>query len=260
MARQAAVKPNVELALTFEILPAIDLRGGQVVRLRQGDFDRETAYGQDPAEVAVVFANAGARWLHVVDLDGARAGEPVNGTSIAAIASAVTGRASAEVAGGIRSATSVDQAFAAGAARIVVGTAALRDPAFAAGLVERIGSERVAVALDVRDRLAVGDGWRTGADGLPADDALRTLSDAGIDRFEVTAINRDGILDGPDLDLLESLVRLDRGDIIASGGISSLADLRSAADLGCVGAIVGRAIYEGRIDLAEAMQLAATFG
>src|SRR5262249_27085172 len=145
--------------VTFEILPAIDLRGGQVVRLRQGDFDRETAYGQDPAEVAVVFVNAGARWLHVVDLDGARAGEPVNGASIAAIASAISGRASAEVGGGLRTTAAVDQALAAGAARIVVGTAALRDPVFAAGLVARHGADRVTVALDVRDGLAVGDGW-----------------------------------------------------------------------------------------------------
>jgi phosphoribosylformimino-5-aminoimidazole carboxamide ribotide isomerase len=246
--------------MSFEVIPAIDLRRGRVVRLRRGDFDQETAYGEDPTEVAVIFANAGARWLHVVDLDGAREGEPANRAAIQGIVDAVVSRSAAEVAGGLRSAAAVDQALAAGAARVVVGTAALRDPAFAAGLVERIGADRIVIALDVRDGLAVGEGWRSDADGVLADEAFATLADAGVELFEVTAISRDGLLEGPDLNLLASLVGLDRGDVIASGGISSLADIRAIADLGCVGAIVGRAIYEGRIDLAEAIRMAATFG
>ena len=246
--------------MPFEVIPAIDLRGGHVVRLRRGDFGEETSYGEDPAAVAKTFVNAGARWLHVVDLDGARQGRPGNPREIRAIAGAVGERGAMEVAGGLRTPDAVAEAIAAGAARIVVGTGALRDPAFAADLVATYGADRVAVAIDVRDGRAIGEGWREGAEGEPAGDALIRLADAGVGTFEVTAINRDGLLEGPDTDLLGALVALGRGSVIASGGISSLADIRSVADLGCDGAIVGRAIYEGRLDLREAMEVAATFG
>lgn len=244
--------------MPFEVIPAIDLRAGRVVRLRRGDFDQETSYGDDAAAVAIRFAGAGARWIHVVDLDGAREGRPVNGAAIAGIVAAVAGRASAEVAGGLRTSESVRLAFAAGAARIVVGTAALRDPDFAGGLVDAYGAERVVAAIDVRDGRAVGNGWRAGAEGPDAKAAVESLAGVGVRIFEVTAISRDGLLEGPDLDLLAALVTLDLGGVIASGGVSSLADLRTVADLGCAGAIVGRALYEGRIDLREAIEVAAT--
>jgi phosphoribosylformimino-5-aminoimidazole carboxamide ribotide isomerase len=236
------------------VLPAIDLRGGRVVRLSQGDFDRETAYGDDPVAVAESFAAVGATWLHVVDLDGARAGQPVQLDLVARIARAVGPHVRCEVAGGLRSVEAVDRAFEAGAARVAVGTAALRDPAFAADLIRRHGADAVAVALDVRDGLALGEGWRPGAAGLPVEEALVALSDAGARLFEVTAIERDGLLGGPDLDLLRGLVALGRGDVIASGGVSSLEHLRQVRDVGCSGAIVGRAIYEGRVDLASVLE------
>jgi phosphoribosylformimino-5-aminoimidazole carboxamide ribotide isomerase len=245
--------------MPFDVIPAIDLRGGRVVRLRRGDFDQETSYGGDPASVATAFATAGARWIHVVDLDGAREGRPVNKDLIRAIVAATAGRAAVEVAGGLRTPDAVARAFAAGAARIVVGTAALRDPAFAGGLVASYGPERVVAAIDVRDGRTVGEGWRVGAEGPNAGAALATLADAGVKIFEVTAISRDGLLGGPDIELLTAVLALDRGGVIASGGVASLPDLRAVAKLGCDGAIVGRALYEGRLDLREAIELADAF-
>jgi phosphoribosylformimino-5-aminoimidazole carboxamide ribotide isomerase len=238
----------------FDILPAIDLRGGRVVRLQQGDFERETAFSDDPVAVGRSFADAGARWLHVVDLDGARTGEPAHAAVIRDLVGAVGDRLAVEVAGGLRTEGSVAAILAAGAARAVVGTAALRDPGFAGRLVATHGPDRIAVALDIRDGLALGEGWREGASGVRAEDGLAALADAGVTMLEATAIDRDGLLGGPDLELLERLVRLERGAVIASGGIASLEDLRAVRALGCAGAIVGRALYEGRLDLEEALR------
>jgi len=242
---------------TFQLLPAIDLIGGRVVRLRQGDFAQETAYSDDPASVARRFADEGATWLHVVDLDGARAGEPRQLPLIAAIAAAVPAAVRVEAAGGLRSEGAVNEALDAGAFRVAVGTAALRDPGFARRAVDVHGAERVVASIDVRDGLALGEGWREGAPGLRAADAVVLLADAGIETFEVTAIDRDGLLGGPDLDLLGALVALGCGRIIASGGVSSLDDLRATRDVGCAGAIVGRALYEGRLELAAAVRAVA---
>jgi phosphoribosylformimino-5-aminoimidazole carboxamide ribotide isomerase len=233
----------------FEVLPAIDLIGGRVVRLRRGDFDQETSYGDDPTAVARGFADAGAGWLHVVDLDGARAGEPRQLDLAAAIVAEVYGQARVEVGGGLRTAEAIAGAIGTGAARAVIGTALLRDPGFATTLVGRHGPDRLVASIDVRDGLALGEGWREGAPGLPVADAVASLAAAGIEWFEVTAIERDGLLEGPDMDLLRSLVALERGHIIASGGVSSIEDVIAVEAAGCAGAIVGRALYEGRIDL-----------
>lgn len=241
--------------MSFQLLPAIDLRGGHVVRLRQGDFAQETRYSDDAVQVARSFAADGATWLHVVDLDGALAGEPRQLDLVAAIATEVRGRARVEVGGGLRSPEAVARALGTGCERVAVGTAALRDPSFAASIIARHGPSRVAASIDVRDGLALGEGWRPGSGGLAAADAVTMLAAAGVETFEVTAIDRDGLLCGPDLVLLRSLVALCRGRIIASGGVSSVADLRAVRAAGCSGAIIGRAIYEGRVDMA---QLAAT--
>jgi phosphoribosylformimino-5-aminoimidazole carboxamide ribotide isomerase len=235
--------------LAFELLPAIDLRGGQVVRLERGDFARETAYDGDPPAVARRFAALGVAWLHVVDLDGARAGEPRQHGVAAGIVAEPHGLARVGVGGGLRTVADVAGALGIGAARAAIGTAALRDPAFARELVDRHGPARIVGSIDIRDGLALGEGWRPGAPGIPAGDAIAMLADAGIDTFEVTAIDRDGLLEGPDLDLLRSLVALDRGRIIASGGVASIEDVLAVQAAGCAGAIVGKAIYEGRIDL-----------
>lgn len=236
---------------SFDLLPAIDLRGGRVVRLLRGDFDQETVYGDDPVGVAERFVADGARWLHVVDLDGARDPAGRQLALVASIVAAVGEQARVEVAGGFRDEAAVAVMLAAGAARVVVGTAALHDLAFAGNLVATHGSERVAVALDVRDGLALGHGWVPGVHGVPVDQALGRLVDVGMTTFEVTAIDRDGTLSGPDLELLGRLVDLRRGDVIASAGISTLDDLRAIRSLGCRGAIIGRALYDGRLTLEE---------
>ncbi len=241
--------------MAFEILPAIDLRGGHVVRLQQGDFARETVYATDPATVAAGFVEAGARWLHVVDLDGARAGRPAHRREIEAIVAAVGDRAGVEVAGGLRDEESVAAVLAAGARRAVVGTAALEDPSFMGRLVQRHGADWLAVAIDVRDGLAVGQGWIPGTPGVEVASAIERLADMGVHTFEVTAIERDGLLDGPDLRLYARLLAHDRGAVIASGGIATLEDLRAIRDTGCAGAIVGRALYEDRLDLRQAIDL-----
>ena len=237
----------------LEILPAIDLRGGRVVRLVRGDFDRETVYDGDPVAVAVRFTDGAATWLHVVDLDGARDPDRRQLDVVAAIIAGVGDRVRLEVAGGLREPAAVERVLAAGAARVVVGTAALADPTFAERLVAAHGASHIAVALDVRHGLAVGHGWARGARGVPAGEAMARLADAGVTIFEVTAIDRDGTLRGPDLALLGELAGSGQGDVIASAGISSAADLRAVRALGCSGAIVGRALYEGRLTIAEAI-------
>src|SRR5664280_2289505 len=243
------------LPTDFQLLPAIDLLGGMVVRLAEGDFDSQTVYGDDPAEFARSFAAEGARWIHVVDLDGARDGAPRQTDVVARIVAAAGEGVACEVAGGLRDEAAVEAALAAGAARAVVGTVALRDPDFVARLIGRFGAARIAIALDVRDGMAVGQGWVRGASGVPVEQALAGLSGRGARTFIVTAIERDGLLNGPNLELLARIVALGRGDIIASAGISSLADISSVRAIGCVGAIVGRAIYEGRVELSAAVRL-----
>ena len=245
------------MARGFEILPAIDLRGGRVVRLQQGDFTRETSYSDDPVAVAVEFAAGGARWIHVVDLDGARTGIPAHVATTQAIAAAVGGEVRVEVAGGLRTAADVRRALAAGAARVVLGTAALRDPEFAAFALQRHGADRVGVAIDVRDGRASGDGWNPSAPTTDALEAIQRLADVGVTTFEVTAIDRDGLLQGPDLDLLGRAVELGTGRIIASAGITTVEDIAAVRGIGCAGAIVGRALYEGQLSLRDALSAAA---
>lgn len=237
----------------FDIIPAVDLRKGRIVRLQQGDFDRATVYGGEPAEAAASFVSAGARWLHVVDLDGARAGEPRHRSTIEAIVGAIGDECAVEAAGGLRTAEAVDEVLQAGARRVVFGTAAIRDPALVRSTIDRHGPGRVAVAVDVRGDEAIGDAWQFGSVGVTPDVLVRQLADAGVAIFEVTAIDRDGLLGGPDLDLLARLVELERGEVIASGGIRSLDDARATREIGCAGAIVGRALYDGTFDLAAAI-------
>jgi phosphoribosylformimino-5-aminoimidazole carboxamide ribotide isomerase len=241
-----------EMASSFDLLAAIDLVAGRVVRLVQGDFGRETRFSDDPIAVANRFVAAGARWLHVVDLDGARVGETRQLPVIGAIVAAAGDRARVEIAGGLRSDEAVAAAFRAGASRVVLGTAAIRDPAFAGSAVATYGAARVTVALDVRDGRAVGEGWREGAPSRDVGDAIVELADSGVTTFEVTAIERDGLRTGPDLDLLRSLVAPSRA-VIASGGITSMTDVIAVRELGCAGVILGRALYEGDVTLEDVL-------
>jgi len=240
----------------FEILPAIDLIDGRVVRLQQGDFDRLDDYGDDPVAVAASFEAAGAHWLHIVDLDGARYGRACHTEVIGRILSAAGDRVHCEVAGGLRTEEAVAAVLRAGARRAVLGTAALQDPSLVARLVGRFGTTRIAVAIDVRDGMAFGEAWRSGADGPTVDDAVGRLVDCGVNIFETTAIDRDGVLAGPDLPLLASVVAFGV-EVIASGGIRSIDDLLAVRAIGCTGAIVGRALYDGSLDLAKAVAAVA---
>jgi phosphoribosylformimino-5-aminoimidazole carboxamide ribotide isomerase len=224
----------------MEVIPAIDLLGDGAVRLLQGDYDCVTAYGE-PTALAARFAAAGARWIHVVDLDGARAGKLRPGV-VGGVARAAS-PARAQASGGIRSVADAEALLAAGASRVVVGTAAwsLLDE-----LVSSLG-DRLVVALDVRDGVVHTRGWTES--GLDLDDAIGRCVGAGVRRLLCTAIERDGTLGGPDVDLVSRVVASSGVPVLAAGGIRADADLDALESAGAEGAIVGRALLEGRIDL-----------
>lgn len=236
----------------IDLFPAIDLRAGRCVRLYQGDYGRETVYGEDPVAQAMAFAVEGARWIHVVDLDAARTGEPVNRDVVAAIAAAVD--VPVQTGGGVRDESSAKALFDAGVERVVLGTAALEQPE----LVRRLAREhRVAVGLDARGREVASRGWLEGS-GRDVVDVATEFADAGVDALIVTEIGRDGTLEGPDLDGLGIMLAATAIDVVASGGVSSTDDLRALDSLevqgrSLAGVIVGRALYEGRFTLAEAL-------
>lgn len=238
----------------MELIPAIDLLGGRVVRLAQGDYDRVTVYGDDPVATARRWAGEGATRLHLVDLDGARAGRPIQAALIARIVAAAG--VPCQVAGGLRDAQAVATALGTGADRAILGSALVRDPSLARILIERHGPEAIVAAIDVRDGRALGDGWVPGATGTPALELIAALAAAGVRWFAVTAIAKDGLLDGPDLDLLlQAQATAPEGHIIASAGVSSLADIQALAARGHAAAILGRALYERTLALPEALAL-----
>jgi phosphoribosylformimino-5-aminoimidazole carboxamide ribotide isomerase len=229
-----------------ELYPAIDLLDGRVVRLRQGDYDDATGYGDDPVEVARGFAAAGATWVHVVDLDAARSGSPVNRPVVAAIAAAVAATARVQAGGGVRTVADVGELAAAG---VVMGSAAVAHPGLVA---EASALLPVAVGLDHRGgRLAV-HGW-TESSGVRLADALTWFPTAAA--FVITDIERDGMLTGPDVVGLAAAASVTRVPVIASGGVASLADLRALRSVdGVTGVITGKALYEGRFTVAEALR------
>ncbi len=237
------------------VYPAIDLRGGRCVRLLQGAFDRETVYGDDPVAMARRWEAAGARWLHVVDLDGARAGRPVQGDLVRAICAAV--EIPVQVGGGLRAAAAVETVLAAGAARVVVGTAAVEDPDLCRALC-RSHPGKIVFGLDARaGRLRVA-GW-TEDGGLSATDLAAAAAGMGAAAIIYTDIGRDGTQEGPDLAGTREVARAAGIPVIASGGVGSLAHVREVAALaadGVAGVIVGRALYTGAVDLAAALAAA----
>ncbi len=232
------------------LYPAIDIRGGQAVRLLQGDYARETAYDADPVDAARRWAGEGAEFLHVVDLDGAKAGEPRNLDAVRRIAEAV--ECPIQVGGGLRAAAAVEAVLQAGAARVVIGTAALRDPEFLAACVEAHG-ERVVVSVDARDGKVSLSGW-TEASDVDVADAVADLGRRGVGRFLCTAIEVDGTMEGPALDELNRIAAGTEAEVIASGGVGTLDDLGRLGRIGAPnveGAIVGRALYERKFTVAE---------
>ena len=243
----------------MDLYPAIDLRGGQCVRLYQGDFAQETVYGDDPVAQAKVFADAGAPWIHVVDLDAARTGEAVNRPVIAAIAAAVG--VPVQTGGGVRNEENALALLDAGVRRVVIGTAALEDPAWARSLAERFPGQ-VALGLDVRGREVAVRGWVEGS-GRQLADVAAEFDDAGFAALIVTQINVDGAGTGPDVDLYAELLDTLETDVIASGGVGSAEHLRTLASFGeegtpLAGAIVGKALYEGALTIDEALAAART--
>jgi phosphoribosylformimino-5-aminoimidazole carboxamide ribotide isomerase len=227
------------------VIPAIDLRGGRAVRLRRGDPSEETAYANDPVEVAQRFQEQGARRLHVIDLDAAL-GEGDNREAIGAICRAVV--VPVQVGGGIRSLEAAAAVFEAGAARAILGTAAAADDSFVARAVEEF-AERVVVAVDVRGGHLMIDGWREEGPALEA--AISGLNEAGAPRYLVTAIARDGTLDGPDLTLYRQVLKLTDRPVIASGGVRNAEDVWALRDVGCEAAVTGKALYEKTLKLSQ---------
>ncbi len=235
-------------------MPAIDLRGGHCVRLHQGDFAAETVYDADPVRVARSFEAAGARWIHVVDLDAARTGRPEHLAAIRAIAHAVSCRV--EAGGGVRSVAAATALLDAGVARVVVGTAAIEAPELVDDLAREFPG-RIVVGLDARGRDVATRGWLAGS-GTDLVDAARRFEGAALAALVVTEIGRDGTMDGPDLAQLGAVLEAVATPVVASGGVGTLDDLRALQGLraggrGLAGAIVGRALYEGRFSLDAAV-------
>ncbi len=236
--------------MMVELFPAIDLRDGQVVRLTQGDYGNVKVYGSDPVAVARSFADAGASWIHVVDLDAARSGSPQNRPVVAAIAAAVVGRARVQTGGGVRALADAQQLADAGVARVVMGSAAIQHPELVDAAANVID---VAVGLDHRDGEIAVHGWTEGS-GVSLDEAMGWYPAASA--FVITDIARDGMLEGPDVEGLAATAAHSTAPVIASGGVSSLADIAALADVaGVAGIITGKALYEGRFTVAEALRV-----
>ncbi|NLG85405.1 MAG: 1-(5-phosphoribosyl)-5-[(5-phosphoribosylamino)methylideneamino]imidazole-4-carboxamide isomerase [Firmicutes bacterium] len=231
------------------VIPAIDLMGGACVRLYQGEFDRATVYGRDPVAVAHRFVEAGARLIHLVDLDGARAGRPVQRKTVLAVARAVP--VPLEVGGGIRSMEAIASYLEEGVARVVLGSAAVKHPALLEAAVARYG-ERIVLGLDARNGRVAVEGWQATSE-RDAVSLAKEMATMGLAEVIYTDIARDGTLAGPDLEGLARLVKESGMKVIASGGISSVDDLKAVAATGAAGAIVGKALYDGRLDLRTAI-------
>jgi phosphoribosylformimino-5-aminoimidazole carboxamide ribotide isomerase len=233
------------------LFPAIDIRGGKAVRLIQGDYEQETAYDDDPVVAARRWVDGGATWLHVVDLDGARAGAPVNLEHVRRIVATVG--VPVQLGGGLRDSKKVEEAFSSGAERVVLGTAAVRDPEMAAAIASAHG-DRVVASVDARLGKVAAEGW-TESSELDTTEVIGELSRRGVRRFVYTPVEVDGLMEGPDLDSLREIAEATEGEVLYSGGIGSLDDLRAVAGLGLdnvEGVIVGRALYEQRFSVAEA--------
>lgn len=237
------------------VFPAIDLKGGQVVRLAEGDMARATVYGDNPAQQAQLFAEAGSQFLHVVDLDGAFAGRAENRDAVEGILEAFPGHV--QLGGGIRTPQAVEGWFNLGVSRVVIGTAALKDPQFVRDMA-KAWPNGIVVAVDARDGMVATEGWAEVSD-VSVVDMARRFEDAGVASLLFTDIGRDGLLTGCNIDATVDLARQTDMPVIASGGVKGLDDIRLLAlhaNDGIEGVITGRALYDGRLDLATAIAMA----
>ena len=237
----------------MNLFPAIDLRDGRVVRLHQGDYDRQTTYEADPLAQAQAYADAGATWLHVVDLNGARSGRLEHLDVIAAICSTTTLKV--EVGGGVRDEASIDRLLDVGARRVVLGTAALQNRDWFESLIEKTAyHDRLVLGLDAREGMLAVKGWQeqTGTDAV---EVARRVSGRSLGAIVYTDIHADGTMCGPNLEATRRIAEATEVPVIASGGVSSLDDLRQLRQLPIGGAIVGRALYEGALTIEEALEV-----
>jgi phosphoribosylformimino-5-aminoimidazole carboxamide ribotide isomerase len=235
----------------MKLFPAIDLHGGRAVRLVRGDYAQMTVYNENPVAQAELFRASGAEFLHVVDLEGAKSGETPNFDAVSALIERSGLRV--EVGGGIRTAQTVERYLGAGAFRVILGTAAVQDPDFLREAARKHG-DKIAVGVDIRDGRVAVKGWTELSDRT-APDFCRELEDLGIKTVICTDISKDGLLSGTNLDLYRGLSATLNLDIIASGGVSSLGDVRALRDIGLYGAILGKALYTGALDLSAAIKL-----
>ena len=241
--------------MSFTIYPAVDISEGRCVRLLQGRFGSETVYSDDPVKVALGFASAGARWLHIVDLDGAKTGKAANRELLVEVVRLAS--CPVQAGGGIRTLEDVEEVLYAGANRAVLGTFAMEDPEAMARACKTYG-ERIVVSLDAKGGELASHGWTVGT-GLPVEDAVKAFSAAGVSMFVYTDVSKDGTLAGPDIDGLRRLLANTDLPVIASGGVASLEDVATVARLrseGVAGAIIGRAFYENKFDIRDAQMVA----
>jgi phosphoribosylformimino-5-aminoimidazole carboxamide ribotide isomerase len=237
----------------FTIYPAIDMRGGKCVRLLQGDYDKETVYGDSPVSMAKQFALQGAEWIHMVDLDGAKDGKKINDTYVIQVAQELDVKV--QIGGGIRSESDVLHYLENGVERVIIGSIAVSNPDFAIKMIKKYG-KKIAVGIDAKNGYVATHGWLNTSQ-LKAVELGKRLADAGAETFIFTDIATDGMLSGPNLEAVEAMARETGKQVIASGGVSSLSDLVALKGLlnqGVSGAIVGKAIYEGRFSVVDAIK------
>ena len=235
----------------MQLYPAIDLKDGQCVRLKQGEFKEITVYSQKPEEVAALWQSQGATFLHLVDLDGALAGRSVNDKVIKKIADTVS--IPIEIGGGIRSEEAIESMLSLGVTRVIIGTKAVENPEFIRDMVKKFGPDRIVAGVDAKDGMVAVEGWEK-ISGISASELCNRMKEYGVRHIVYTDISRDGMLSGPNVEYTKRLTEETGMDIIASGGMSSMEDLKQLTRAGVCGAIIGKALYEKRIDLKEAIK------
>lgn len=241
--------------MTYTIYPAIDMRGGKCVRLLQGDYEKETVYGDSPFTMAQKFADEGASWIHMVDLDGAKDGKRVNDQFVIEAAQKLS--ANVQIGGGIRTEEDILHYLENGVSRVIIGSIAISNPEFAIEMVQKYGN-KIAIGIDAKDGYVATHGWLHTSE-MRAVELGKRFADEGAETFIFTDIATDGMLSGPNLKAVEEMALVTGKEVIASGGVSQLDDLKALCNLGNIqGAIVGKALYEGRFTVREALQVVRT--